>query len=292
MASGGRSDLAPHGIVSGAALGVKQVSRICRRAFTPIIFMAGETKSGKTTLLASLHDAFLFGPLGDFQFAGSETLYAFEERAFESRAKSKGIEPKTPRTRYESGQEYFHLRLREQATGRYFEILFADMSGEFYERSLYSKSEVDEFKDLSRAQVLLLLLDGSNLAKPTTRQAVRANALQFIQRCTEQHLLQAPTKLQVLISKWDAVPAPTREACLEFIQTRFNAQTLGRQVDVLPVASRPGIGKKDEKLFGIRDLFPDWVKTVPEILRTSASDTFEEKAKTRASLNAFREVSA
>lgn len=292
MASEDRSDLAPHGIISGAALTVKQVSRICRRAFTPIVFMAGETKSGKTTLIASLHDAFLFGPLGDFQFAGSETLYAFEERAFESRAKSKGLEPKTPRTRYESGQEYFHLRLREQPTGRYFEILFADMSGEFYERSLYSKSEVDEFKDLSRAQVLLLLLDGSNLANPTTRQAVRSNALQFIQRCTEQHLLQTATKLQVLISKWDAVPAPRREACLEFIQTRFNAQTLGRQVDVLPVASRPGIGKKDEKLFGIRDLFPDWVKTVPEILRASALDTFEQKTKTRASLNAFREVSA
>jgi hypothetical protein len=251
--------------------------------------MAGETKSGKTTLIASLHDAFLFGPLGDFWFAGSETLYAFEERAFESRAKAKGIEPRTPRTRYESGQEYFHLRLQERRTGRYFDILFADMSGEFYERSLYSKSEVEEFKDLSRAQVLLILLDGAKLADSTTRQTVRSNVMQFLQRCREARLLRAETRLQILISKWDLVPESERQNCLRFAQSRLTEASLGRQVEVLPIASRPGIGKKDQKLFGVRDLFSAWVKTVPHFLETTSEGRAELRKAGTASLNAFRE---
>jgi hypothetical protein len=288
-ASRGTGEILPYRMLSGAALDITKVSRVCRRTFTPIVFMAGESKSGKTTLIASLHDAFLFGPLGEFLFAGSETLYAFEERAFESRAKAKGIEPKTPRTRYESGQEYFHLRLQDRKTARYFDILFADMSGEFYERSLYSKSEVEEFKDLSRAQVLLILLDGAKLADATTRQTVRSNVIQFLQRCREQRLLKVETRLQILISKWDLVPESERQNCLKFVESRLTEAAVGRKVEILPIASRPGIGKKDQKLFGVRDLFPAWVKAVPHLLETSSEVQSEYKKAGRASLNAFRE---
>lgn len=280
----------PFRMHTGAALELSKIGRICRQRFTPIVFMAGEIKSGKTTLIASLHDAFLFGQLGDFQFAGSETLYAFEERAFESRAKEKGVEPTTPRTRYESGQEYFHLRLIEENTDQCFEILFADMSGEFYERALYSQSEVGEFKDLRRAQILILLLDGSKIASHQTRQTVRANAIQFLRRCQEEQLLPADTRLQVLISKWDMVPPDDRDACLEFVRSQINADSLGRQVDIIPIASRPGIGKKDGKLFGVRDLFPEWVKTVPSLLVSSTENSYQPQPFVRASLNCLREL--
>ena len=277
-------------MISGDALDLKRLRGVCARTYTPIVFMAGESKSGKTTLIASIHDAFLFGPLSGFQFAGSETLYAFEERAFESRANERGVEPQTPRTRYESGQEYFHLRLREQMSDEVFEILFADMSGEFYERSLYSQSEVQEFQDLRRAQVLLLLLDGIRLSSAITRQAVRANAIQFLQRCHEEKLLPSDTTLQILISKWDAVPHADREACLNFVQSRINEDAIGRQVQVIPIASRPGIGKKDEKLFGVRDLFSGWLKTTPAILRQHPRPNEPPVTLQRASLNQFREL--
>jgi hypothetical protein len=284
------TSIQPFRMHSGAALELSKIGRICRRSYTPVVFMAGEIKSGKTTLIASIHDAFLFGLLGDFRFAGSETLYAFEERAFEARAKEKGDEPRTPRTRYESGQEYFHLRLVDQTSGQCSEILFADMSGEFYERALYSQSEVGEFEDLKRAQVLLLLLDGIKLASNVTRQTVRANAQQFLQRCREENLLPADTKLQILISKWDVVPIAKREGCLEFVRSRINNAALGRQVDVFPIASRPGIGKKDQKLFGVRDLFLDWVKAVPSLLLQSSLKSVELQGLQRASLNRLREL--
>ncbi len=257
---------------NGVAMDIRQIRSVCSRSFTPIVFMAGDISCGKTTLIASLHDAFLFGPLAGYRFAGSKTLLAFEERCFESRAKSEGVEPQTPRTRYESGQQYFHLAVQklDDPRMRTQEILFADMSGEFYERSLHSSSEARQLQDLKRAQYLLLLLDGAKLKNIETRQPVRANALSFIRRCMEVGVLTENITLQVLISKWDEVSALSEAEQADirnFVTSRINENALGRQVSITPIASRPGLGRPDEKLFGVRDLFPGWLSALPYSLQ-------------------------
>jgi hypothetical protein len=259
-------------IQSNKAMTVQQIARVCRQRFTPIIFMAGEISSGKTTLIASLHDAFLFAPLAGFRFAGSQTLLAFEERSFESRAKSEGLLPQTPRTRYENGQEYFHLRVQEEQDPSLcnLDILFADMSGEFYERSIQRRDEAQQLRGLTRAQCLLVLLDGEKLASPMERQRVRSNALSFIRRCIEERVLTVDTELQVLISKWDSVtklPGDAQTEILEFIESRINAKALERQVMVRPIASRPALGSPDPKLFGVKELFPGWLRSRPKALQ-------------------------
>jgi len=274
---------------NGNAMTLAQIGRVCRRRFTPIVFMAGEISSGKTTLIASIHDAFLFGTLAGFRFAGSQTLLAFEERSFESRAKSEGLTPQTPRTRYESGQEYFHLRLQDEndPTFRDYDILFADMSGEFYERSIQSSAEAQQLGGLTRAQFLLVLLDGEKLADPKQRQRVRSNALSFLRRCVEQEVLTSSTEVQVLISKWDSVtklPEESQSEILKFIEGRINTKALGRQVSVKPIASRPGLGSPDPKLFGVRELLPEWIHARPEPLKThsgTASPLFAQSAFSR-----------
>lgn len=260
-----------HKMHTGNAMTVREISRVCRQRFTPIIFMAGEISSGKTTLIASLHDAFLFGPLAGFRFAGSQTLLAFEERSFESRAKSEGLVPQTSRTRYENGQEYFHFRVQEEQdpSFRDFDILFADMSGEFFERSIQSRTEAQALRDLTRAQCLLVLLDGEKLASLNERQAVRSNALSFLRRCIEENVLTDDTEVQVLISKWDFVSKLSHDKqteVLQFIENRVNEKALGRQVLVKPIASRPGLGSPDPKLFGVKELFPGWLRSRPKPL--------------------------
>jgi len=258
---------------SGTEMSVQQIDCICRQSYTPIIFMAGEIGSGKTTLIGSIHDAFLFGPVGEFQFAGSRTLLAFEERCFDSRAKSRGNVPETIRTRLESGQGYFHLAVQATKENKRYNLLFADMSGEFYERSLHSTAEISNFRDLRRSQVLLLLLDGSKLAQKGTRQTVRGDAISFLQRCIGQKLLRQETSLQILISKWDEVQQLSVQAqaeTLAFVSSRLNKDLLKRQIQVVPIASRPGLGHPEQqKLFGIRELFPGWVTSIPSALRTS-----------------------
>jgi len=251
---------------------VQQIDRVCRRRFTPVIFMAGEISSGKTTLIASLHDAFLFGPLAGFRFSGSQTLLAFEERAFESRAKSDGLIPQTPRTRYDNGQQYFHLRVQEEQDQslRNYDILFADMSGEFYERSIQRSAEAQQLSSLTRAQCLLVLLDGEKLANLNQRQRVRSDALSFLRRCMEEKVLTDDTEVQVLISKWDSVTKLSEEIqkeILQFIEGRINEKSLGRQVIVRPIASRPSLGSSDPKLFGVRELFSGWIHSRPKPLQ-------------------------
>lgn len=270
---------------SGSAMTVKQIGRVCRQRFTPIIFMAGEISSGKTTLISSLHDAFLFGTVAGFRFAGSQTLLAFEERSFESRAKSEGLVPQTPRTRYENGQEYFHIRVQEERdpSRKNYDILFADMSGEFYERSIQRSAEAQQLRDLTRAQCLLVLLDGEKLADIKQRQKVRSDALSFLRRCIEEKVLTDDTEVQVLISKWDSVsklPEEAQKGILQFIDGRINAKTLGRQVIVKPIASRPGLGTSDPKLFGVRELLPGWIHSRPEPLKPRAEVLATLQART------------
>src|SRR5262245_14552881 len=90
----------------GVPLKITEIPQITRRAYTPIIFLAGDVKSGKTTLLGSILDALLVSPLGGYRFAWSETLMGFEEKCFESRVRSGRTTSDTPRTRPQEGQEF------------------------------------------------------------------------------------------------------------------------------------------------------------------------------------------
>jgi Double-GTPase 2 len=259
----------------GVPLKVKEISTITRRAYTPIIFLTGDVKCGKTTLLGSIHDAFQLGPLAGYNFAGSETLMGFEEKCFESRVRSGRTTPDTPRTRPQEGLEFFHLRLRKEPSAPFHELLFADMSGEFYERATNNAQELKEpeYEIVPRCDFVLLLLDGKRLMDDNQRHQVRTDALIFVQRCKEANILRHSTVLQVLISKWDAVARGTQEdqeRCYKFVTSRFNPEYLQREVEVVRIASRPDSESEGiEKLFGIRELFPNWVEAVPAILKTT-----------------------
>ena len=261
---------------SGAALKFSEIHSITRQSYTPIVFLTGDLDSGKTTLLGSIHDAFQFGPLSGYAFAGSETLMAFEERCFEARARSGASCAHTPRTHLESGQEYFHLRLRkvgEKESLRH--ILLGDMSGEYYERAIQSASELAQFDILRHSDYMVLLLDGEKLMDDFARQKVRNDASQFVRRCREGGLLGDKTALQVLISKWDLVlDTKSAEAnrIREFVASKFDSSALRRQVDVIPIAARPGPQSHIEKLFGVKPLFSDWVEATPAIFRSSLGD--------------------
>src|SRR5436309_12137608 len=73
---------------SGAALDADGVAAIGSARSFHLIVLAGEPGSGKTTLIASIYEQFLSGPLDEFTFAGSQTLVGFELRCHESRVDS------------------------------------------------------------------------------------------------------------------------------------------------------------------------------------------------------------
>jgi len=265
----------PIRVHSGNTLKREEIVRITRRAYTPIVFLAGDVKSGKTTLFASIHDQLLSGAIREYRCAGSETFMALEERCFESRVASGSPEADTPRTPLAAGQEYLHFRLRNSPNNPFKELLFADMSGEFYERAVHDASELAEFGILKRSDFLAVLLDGGKLMNRGKRHIVRDEALTFIRRCEESRLLQSDTALQVLISKWDLVSerGPDEESgCAEFVKSRLNSETLKRQVDVFRIAARPNPSSKLPALYGVELLFQEWVETVPALLRSTGRE--------------------
>jgi hypothetical protein len=268
----------------GTPLKTAEIAQIARREYTPIVFLAGDVKSGKTTLLGSIEDAFQFGPLAGYNFAWSETLVGFEERCFESRIRSGRTVADTPRTQPQEGQEFFHLRLRKNVSAPFRELLFADMSGEFYERAIKYAAELKEkeFETLPRCDYLVLLLDGQKLLDHGQRQDVRREALTFLQRCREAQLLRPETVLQVMISKWDMVarrPQEEQTKCRDFITSRFNREALQREVEVIAIASRPDSDSEGiDKLFGIREIFPRWVESVLPALRPTIYQPYKPLA--------------
>jgi len=257
----------------GTPLKISEIAQITRREYTPIIFLAGDVKSGKTTLLGSIDDAFQFGPLAGYNFAWSETLVGFEERCFESRVRSGRAVADTPRTQPQEGQEFFHLRVRKNPSTPLRELLFADMSGEFYERAVKYATELKEreFEILPRCDYFVLLLDGEKLLDLGQRQEVRRDGLTFLQRCREAKLLRSETVLQVMVSKWNIVARRSeaeQETCRNFITSHFNKTALLREVEVITIASRPDSESQGiDKLFGVKEIFPRWVESVLPILR-------------------------
>jgi Double-GTPase 2 len=100
---------------SGKPLRSTEATNLLRAQPTPVVLLAGAAKSGKTTLLASLHDCFQWGPFAGYLAAGSETLLGFEEQCFDSRVASGAEKPSTGRTSLEAGQQFYHLRVRHES---------------------------------------------------------------------------------------------------------------------------------------------------------------------------------
>src|SRR5258708_13883849 len=66
-----------------------------------LIVVAGPVGAGKTTLIATLHDLFQTGKVGDYAFAWSTTLPAFEARCHLSRIHSHRAVPETEHTKFD-----------------------------------------------------------------------------------------------------------------------------------------------------------------------------------------------
>jgi hypothetical protein len=153
------------------------------------------------------------------------------------------------------------------------------MSGEFYERAVKYAAELKEkeFEILPRCDYFVLLLDGQKLLDLGQRQDVRRDGLTFLQRCREANLLRHETVLQVMVSKWDIVarrPLEEQDRCRDFITSHFNKTALQREVEVIPIASRPDSESQGiDKLFGIKEIFPRWVESVLPILRPTTYES-------------------
>jgi Double-GTPase 2 len=253
----------PQGVeLSGGDLEAVTVSRPCR-----IIIVAGEPAAGKTTLLTAIYELFRTGPVGEFIFAGSLTLPAFEERCHSSRAASGRTMPETVRTIARQEPAFLHFALCRQVTGERHDLLLSDISGEDFAAARDSTDDALRLSIVRIASRFCLLLDAETLQNRRSRHAVVANSRLLLRSLVEAEVLTKASNVELLLTKVDMLNTD-RLGDVEFVEQALNDirrefEGAVAHIDIGRVAARPSGGQFSE---GLPSLIDRWC---PE-LRPSA----------------------
>ena len=192
----------------GRALTLDNLYPITAQEFSRFFAIIGDTGSGKTTLITSIYHLFLDGKApAPFLFAGSETLWALEERAFYLRTASYRSDASMERTQRGIEENVLHLRLKNQDTRRMLNLLFSDLQGEDFDGVT---ADVDAAKEafsslFTAARHIVVLLDGAKLRNSTSRSATTQRAIHLLRTLRDAGLLDKRSQVLLTISKYDII---------------------------------------------------------------------------------------
>jgi len=267
---------------SGETLDMAKVDEFLRWRPIRLITIVGERDSGKTTLICSIYDQFLRGPFASYRFAGSRTLIGLDRRHYYSRADSGLSSPDTPRTSLADGIRFFHFAvIREDEQNARTDLMLSDRAGEKYRQSRNKTDVVSELVEVSKADKLVLLLDGARLANP----AERANAFNSVRQTLRAFLdggaLARDTHVQVVTTKIDRIeiqPESEKEEIYRFLgdfkERLFeNFKDRVTKLSFFEFAARD----PDRKLplaFGLDQLFTSWVDEIVQPTPTTGIHKF------------------
>lgn len=234
---------------------------------TRLIVIAGESESGKTTLLTSIYESFQRGSLAGYFFAGSQTLPGFEHRCHPARIASGRSTAETMHTkRGEKG--ILHLQVAKQVEANFVsqQLLLADVSGEDFKDARNSVDDAKQLHIVRRADHFLLLLNGAHLIDLSKRQRAMENARMLLLSLLDAQMLGDWSLVDVLFNKNDVMESHDDQTGLEqFLQhltdsfkQRYELR-LGR-LRFYRIAARPPQPIAMEKATKLDLLFPDWVE--------------------------------
>jgi hypothetical protein len=188
---------------SGNLLDPEEASQVLRRGESRVIAVVGPREAGKTTLISSLFELFLRGPLGSAQFAGSRTMYAFERACHPSRGVSRNAIPQTERTLLTDVQ-FYHLatRVPEHPV---VDFLIADRGGEDYRSAADDGSGIETFVEIRRADTITFLVDGYQLLSLETRSSVGPEMLSIAQALIDGEAVSGMPRAAIVLTKLDEI---------------------------------------------------------------------------------------
>jgi len=269
------------GLREAVALTAAEISQLPFERVPQIVVLAGFVDAGKTTLAASLFERFQRGPYCELQFAGSESLLAFDERAYLSRAENQEGRAQTPRTSREVGVELLHLRVADEAARRT-DLLLGDMSGELYEQIRDSDDAHEDFRILDRADHFVMLLDAEALHDPERRHTLNHESFLILRKCMEDQRLDPRAQVWVLFSKWDLVEDSqdmvSFENFLSTLEDDYRTRLGQLNLRFARIAARPDHPSSLEDCYGLDTVFSDWVA---RSMYESEGDTFPLAQPTR-----------
>ncbi|MFZ2989506.1 TRAFAC clade GTPase domain-containing protein [Ideonella sp.] len=252
-----------------------------------VIALIGPHESGKTSLIGGIYDLLQYDKVGNYAFAGSTTLHAFERACHDSRTASNREEAHMERT--DRGQvTYFHLDLAEVNEQERITTLFANRDGEAYMDTHANPDLAADYPELSRCDTLTVLADGVKLLDDAERHQVLNDVCLTIRAFVEAGQTRSWQRVAVVLTKIDAVRKANNQATGERAVRHFarivddvRGEFSDRFAEIQPfqVSASPkgGDGERGE---GMQDLLAYWMK-VPYRL-THASRTSEQVHPLRA----------
>ena len=277
---------------SGDELISKEAEAIKRDFGAKLIVIAGESDSGKTTVLSCVHEIFRDGSYAGYLFARSRTLPAFERVCHDSRAESGRQTPETERTSMAEGIRFFHLGVRHESLKAPTQhLLISNISGEAFREIRSSSNEALKMDFIKSADHFALVIDGAQLAKPAKRALARSHSQKVLRRLIEEGLLDKSSQVDVLFSKWDCLDSilksTTDKPHLQEFLADFEAQLrrfegdLGR-LRFFQIAARPPSSNVLKEGHGLEKVFRSWVEeSAVEIERPSTTGKNVSPRRTR-----------
>lgn len=245
----------------GTELSGQDIYQIAASEKTQMFVIIGATGSGKTTLVTSIYHLLLSGSnITDFLFAGSNTLAAFEKRAFSLRTSSMQSHGEMMRTQRGSVDSFLHLRLKLTHTDEIRNLLFSDFSGEDFESVLANtEATADEFGFIKAARHLIFLLDGEKIASKKYRYSELQRLIHMLRTFLAANLITKNNRIVVAVSKYDLIKKESTESLGRFmdgIQDEIVKQIpdIKDICTIQYIAPMPDDEKTLPTLYGLNDL--------------------------------------
>jgi len=240
-------------------LEVAEARYFSRRGRAIVVALAGMRECGKTSLLARLHQLFQSGPLSDIDFAGSRSLPLFEELNWLATVQSGAPQPRMLRSSAQFDNSFIHLSVRPSKGGPRVDLLLNDISGETFERAVAAQSSCDKLLALSRADHLVLLVDGAVLAGSLCHHHV-SQTNDFLIRVLQGRHCGTHTALEIVVSKLDELK--DKSAIVDKLEADFQAAFRGKfgSFNFWRIAARPMDGSLPT-IKPIAELFASIVQT-------------------------------
>ena len=186
------------------ALAPKEVSAVMGESETILVIVAGDTNSGKTSLIGLSYSAFLQGPVGEWRFAGSRTLLGYEGLVQNHRASAEYDLPDTPHTETKV-EEFYHLDIQSQRDERQRRLLFHNVSGERYQDAINKTVDAAKLDLLHRADAIVVMVDGERLLKKALAAQATTRLMDVLSALAQAKHLETNQPVQIVISRWDLV---------------------------------------------------------------------------------------
>ena len=191
----------------GQSLSIRDTYDITATEQSRFVMLMGAPGCGKTTIITSLYQLFLNKNEiinNRYFFAGSQTLSAFEERAYNTRITSNNDIPDTARTPQGADENILHLRLLKTCDKTFVNLFLCDISGEDFENANANIDLAKETFNIAKIiNYFIVILDGEHLSSISEKNAEIQKGTSILQTFLNADLLHNDVLVIITISKYD-----------------------------------------------------------------------------------------